>query len=144
MQNTLHQQETELLDDAKRKAQQMEQARIATQAALPGGLPSADDLQRAAALQDAAQARAQYEQMCGPGASQAAAQRSQLQAEKEQQAYKSLFADNVVRQETSSDAAGPQPPAAPVLSGQGDQLVSKADAPAKSTPAEKGQTTARL
>jgi type IV secretory pathway VirB10-like protein len=139
MQNTLHQQETELLDDAKRKAQQMEQARIATQSAVPGGPPNAYDLQRAAALQDAAQARAQYEQMYGPGASQAAAQRSQLQAEKEQQAYKSLFADSVVRQDASSDGTRPQPPARPVLPGQEDQRVSAADEPAKSTPAEKAK-----
>jgi type IV secretion system protein TrbI len=139
MQNTLHQQETELLDDAKRKAQQMEQARIATQSAVPGGQPNADDLQRAAALQDAAQARAQYEQMYGPGASQAAAQRSQLQAEKEQQAYKSLFADSVVRQDPSSDGTRPQPPVPPAISGQEDQRVSTADAPPKPTPTEKAK-----
>jgi hypothetical protein len=82
MQHTLHQQETELLDDAKRKAQQMEHARAATQSALPPGPTNSDDLQRAAALQDAAEARAQYEQMYGSGTSQAAAQRSQLQAER--------------------------------------------------------------
>ena len=100
MENTLRQQETALLDDAKRKQQQIEQARAATQAALPpGSSVSADDLQRAAALQDAAQARAQYEQMYGGTGTQGAAQRSQMQAQKEQQAYQSLFADNVVRQE---------------------------------------------
>src|SRR5579875_1204505 len=100
MENTLRQQETALLDDAKRKQQQIEQARAATQAALPpGSSVSADDLQRAAALQDAAQARAQYEQAYGGTGTQGAAQRSQMQAQKEQQAYQSLFADNVVRQE---------------------------------------------
>ena len=131
MQNTLHQQETELLDDAKRKAQQMEQARAATQSALPAGATNADDLQRAAALQDAAEARTQYEQMYGPGANQATAQRSQLQAEREQQAYKSLFADNVVRQETTSNQAAPEPVAAVSAPGQASQPVSTPDAPQK-------------
>lgn len=99
MENTLAQQETALLDDAKHKQQQLEQARAQAQASVPSGSGmGADDLQRAEALQEAAQARAQYEQMYGPGG-QAGAQRSQLQSEKEQQAYKSLFADNVVRQE---------------------------------------------
>ncbi|HEX3995100.1 MAG TPA: TrbI/VirB10 family protein [Acetobacteraceae bacterium] len=105
MENTLAQQETALLDDAKRKQQQLEQTRAAAQASIPvGSAMSADDLQRAAALQDAAQARAQYEQMYGPGG-QPGMQRSQLQAAKEQEAYKSLFADNLVRQD-----APPTPP----------------------------------
>lgn len=105
MENTLAQQETALLDDAKRKQQQLEQTRAAAQASIPvGSGMSADDLQRAAALQEAAQARAQYEQMYGPGG-QPGMQRSQLQAAKEQEAYKSLFADNLVRQD-----APPTPP----------------------------------
>jgi type IV secretion system protein TrbI len=139
MQNTLHQQETELLDDAKRKAQQMEQARAATQSALPPGVTNADDLQRAGALQDAAEARAQYEQMYGSGASQAAAQRSQLQAEREQQAYKSLFADNVVRQETATNATGPESAASPAPPGQGSQPVSSPGAPQKETAPKKAK-----
>jgi type IV secretion system protein TrbI len=138
MQNTLHQQATELLDDAKRKAQQMEQPRAATQSALPPGATNADDFQRAAALQDAAEARAQYEQMYGSSASQAAAQRSQLQVEREQQAYKSLFADNVVRQETATNATAPESAAAiSPLPGQEAQSASKPDAPSKAPGLEK-------
>ncbi|HEX3684979.1 MAG TPA: TrbI/VirB10 family protein [Bryobacteraceae bacterium] len=117
MENTLRQQETALLEDAKRKQEQIEQARAATQAALPPGSSiSADDLQRAAALQEAAQARAQYEQMYGGTEAQGAAQRSQIQAQKEQQAYQSLFADNVVRQEAppTTPHEVTAPPAAPV------------------------------
>ena len=139
MQNTLHQQETELLDDAKRKAQQMEQARAATQSALAPGPTNADDLQRAAALQDAAEARAQYEQMYESGASQAAAQRSQLQAEREQQAYKSLFADNVVRQEVATNATAPEPTASPAPPGQASQPVSSPGVPQKEAAPEKAK-----
>src|ERR1700761_5193233 len=135
LQNTMHQHKSELLDDAKRKAQQMEQARAATQSALPPGVTNADDFRRAAALQDAAEARAQYEQMYGSGTSQAAAQRSQLQAERQQQAYKSLFADNVVRQETATNATAPKPAVSTPPPGQASQPVSTPDAPQKETAA---------
>ncbi|HTU47446.1 MAG TPA: TrbI/VirB10 family protein [Bryobacteraceae bacterium] len=140
MENTLAQQETALLDDAKRKQQQLEQTRAAAQASIPvGSGMSADDLQRAAALQDAAQARAQYEQMYGTGG-QPGMQRSQLQAAKEQEAYKSLFADNLVRQD-----APPTPPqqssttqaAAPVNTGDKAANTPNGEAQLKPAAVEK-------
>jgi type IV secretory pathway VirB10-like protein len=96
--NNLKQQEAQLLDETARHAQQLARDRAAQGEVQP---MTADDLQRAAALQDAAQARAQFQQTYGsaPGTATTNSQKSQLQAEKEQQAYKSLFADNVVRQE---------------------------------------------
>jgi type IV secretion system protein TrbI len=111
--NSLQHQEAQLLDDTRRKALQMGQAGTAPPGATSTGSLATDDLERAAALQDAAQARAQFEQTYG----NQAAQRSQLQAEKEQQAYKSLFADNVVRQDSSRTATQPQNPA-PVSAAQ--------------------------
>jgi type IV secretion system protein TrbI len=96
--NNLKQQEAQLLDETARHAQQLARDRAAQGEVQP---MTADDLQRAAALQDAAQARAQFQQTyaSAPGTATTNSQKSQLQAEKEQQAYKSLFADNVVRQE---------------------------------------------
>jgi type IV secretory pathway VirB10-like protein len=82
-----------------------------------GGI-SAADLQNAEALREANEARQQYERAHGgtvPG-------RQQLQTEREQQAYKSLFADNRVRQENGANSAGatqavPQQPIQPRLAG---------------------------
>lgn len=107
LENNLQRQETQLLDETRRKALQMGQvgAAVPPGASSTGSLAT-DDLARAAALRDAAQARAQFEQTYG----NQAAQRSQLQAEKEQQAYKSLFADNVVRQDLSRTATQTQDP----------------------------------
>lgn len=107
--NSLKQQEAQLLDETARHAQQLARDRVAQGEVQP---MTADDLQRAAALQDAAQARAQFQQTYGAGAGavgQTIPQQSQLQAEKEQQAYKSLFADNVVRQESVNTSAPVQP-----------------------------------
>jgi type IV secretory pathway VirB10-like protein len=106
--NNLKQQEAQLLDETSRHAQQLARDRAAQGEVQP---MTADDLQRAAALQDAAQARAQFQQRYGAAAgppSQPNAQKSQLQAEKEQRAYKSLFADNIVRQEGVSPSTAPQ------------------------------------
>jgi type IV secretory pathway VirB10-like protein len=111
--NNLKQQEAQLLGETARHAQQLARDRAAQGEVQP---MTADDLQRAAALHDAAQARAQFQQTYGTGAgptTQLSAQKSQLQAEKEQQAYKSLFADSVVRQESVNPSAPPQPAPAP-------------------------------
>ncbi len=63
MEHTLQQQETQL-QDAGQKAQQLQKA--AQQAGLlPTSPMTTDDLQRATALQDAAQARSQYQQTYG-------------------------------------------------------------------------------
>ena len=115
--NNLKQQEAQLLDETARHAQQLARDRATQGEVQP---MTADDLQRAAALQDAAQARAQFQQTYGTGtgqATQVSAQKSQLQAEKEQQAYKSLFADNVVRQETVNASGPPQPASSAQQSG---------------------------
>ncbi|MGI9070439.1 MAG: TrbI/VirB10 family protein [Bryobacteraceae bacterium] len=94
--NNLKQAERQLQEETKERQRQLDAARAAQQN-LPVQTPmTADDLQRAAALRDAAEARQQFQQ---PDA-----QKSQLQNEKEQQAYKSLFADNVVRQEITSNS----------------------------------------
>jgi len=96
-----------LLDETARHAQQLARDRATQGEVQP---MTADDLQRAAALQDA-HARAQFQQTYGTGtgpATQVSTQKTQLQAEKEQQAYKSLFADNVVRQESVNSSATPQ------------------------------------
>ena len=108
--NNLKQQEAQLLDETARHAQQLARDRAAEGEGQP---MTADDLQRAAALQEAAQARAQFQQKYGAGGgppAQASPQKTQLQAEKEQQAYKSLFADNVIRQEgvTPSTISNPR------------------------------------
>ena len=105
--NNLKQQEAQLLDETSRHAQQLARDRAAQGEVQP---MTADDLQRAAALQEAAQARAQFQQtygVSGGSAGQVISQKSQLQAEKEQQAYKSLFADNIVRQEAVSPSTAP-------------------------------------
>jgi type IV secretion system protein VirB10 len=100
--NNLKQTEAQLRDEINRQ-QQAEQTR--------GSFAmTSDDLQRAAALHDAAQARQQFQQSYGASGPEAApgdSQKAQLQAEREQQAYKSLFADNLVRQERV-EAAGLQ------------------------------------
>lgn len=69
---------------------------------------TADDLQNAEALHDAAEARQQYAANGGQES-----QRQQLRAEREQQEYKSLFADNLVRQENAAAAPGSAPQKSP-------------------------------
>lgn len=119
MQNTLRQQEAQLLDETNRAKQQM-----AAQGVPPGPM-TAEDLQRLAAVQDA-QTRAAAHETYGAGGnagSLPASQQRQMQTEKQQQAYKSLFADNLVRQQRASSAPQPaeaaqqapvQPPSVPV------------------------------
>lgn len=108
--NNLKQQEAQLLDETARHAQQMARDRSAQGEVQP---MTAEDLQRAAALQDAAQARAGFQQTYGSTAGTGSPQKSQLQTEQEQQAYKSLFADNVVRQEGMNTSAVPRAQTSP-------------------------------
>ncbi len=131
--NNLKQQEAQLLDETARHAQQLARDRAAQGGVQP---MTADDLQRAAALQDAAQARAQFQQTYATGAGPAAqtgAQKSQLQTEKEQQAYKSLFADSIVRQESVN------PPGAPQALSSLQQPSQPPVPPATSAPDQQGQ-----
>jgi type IV secretion system protein TrbI len=62
------------------------------------GTLSIDDLQRASALAEAAQQRQQFQPRSG-GPNAETQQKNQIEAERQQRAYQSLFADNVVRQE---------------------------------------------
>jgi type IV secretion system protein VirB10 len=92
--NNLKQTEAQLQDEVNRR-QQVEKA--ASDSPM-----TADDLQRATALHDAVETRNQFQesyakQQFPSGESQ----KAQLEAERAQQAYKSLFADNLVRQERS-------------------------------------------
>ncbi len=110
-QNSLKQAEAQLEQQQKDREQQLAIARASQQDA---GLTPDQQIQRAEALQEAAQARQQYQQTYGHGDAQneqAAQQKLQTQMAQEQQAYKSLFADNMVRQEAVA-ASAPQPPAA--------------------------------
>ncbi|MBV8832595.1 MAG: hypothetical protein JO108_25620 [Acidobacteriaceae bacterium] len=112
--NNLKQAEAQLQEETRERQHQLDAVR-ASQQGLPTQTPmTADDLQRAAALQDAALAHQQFQQAygAGPGVeNQSGSQKSQIQAEKEQQAYKSLFADNMVRQESANPSGPPQQPA---------------------------------
>jgi type IV secretion system protein VirB10 len=96
--NNLKQTEAQLQEEINRR-QQVEKA--GSESAM-----TADDLQRAAALHDAAEARQRFQQnyaahQGAPGESQ----KTQLEAERQQQAYKSLFADNLVRQERAQSVS---------------------------------------
>jgi type IV secretion system protein VirB10 len=105
LENNLKQEEARLLEETARHAQQLQRDRAGQPQTPP---VSAEDLQRAAALQEAADARRQFEATYGgreaAKGQQADTQKSQLDTENEQRAYKSLFADNVIRQEP---AGGP-------------------------------------
>jgi type IV secretion system protein VirB10 len=97
--NSLKQAEAQLEQQQKDREQQLAMARASQQEA--GSTPD-QQIQRAEALQEAAQARPQYQQTYGQGGAQneqAAQQNSQTEMAQEQQAYKSLFADNMVGQE---------------------------------------------
>jgi type IV secretion system protein VirB10 len=96
--NNLKQTEAQLQEEINRR-QQVEKA--GSESAM-----TADDLQRATDLHDAAEARQQFQQnyamrQATPGESQ----KAQLEAERQQQAYKSLFADNLVRQERTQSVS---------------------------------------
>jgi type IV secretion system protein VirB10 len=90
--NNLKQTEAQLQDEVNRR-QQVE--KTASDSRM-----TADDLQRATALHDAAEARKQFqENYAKQQLSSGESQKAQLKTERAQQAYKSLFADNLVRQE---------------------------------------------
>jgi type IV secretion system protein TrbI len=104
--NNLKQAEAQLEQETKDRERQLDAVRAAQQYGSPSGSVApltTEDVQRAALLNEAT-ARQQYGQLYGTGAAQygQASQKSQTETEQEQQAYKSLFADNVVRQETAA------------------------------------------
>ncbi len=106
--NNLKQAEAQLQQEQNDRQRQLEAAK-AMQSASP--LTPDEQLQRAEALNEAATARQQYQQTYGGQAAeseQAQQQRSQTETEKEQQAYKSLFADNMVRQEAAPRSFPPE------------------------------------
>lgn len=108
--SSLKQAEAQLEQQQKDRQQQLSVARASQQAA---ALTPEQQLERAEALQDAAEARQQQQRSYangGPPNGQAQ-QKSQTELAQEQQAYKSLFADNLVRQEST---APPSPKPAPV------------------------------
>jgi type IV secretion system protein VirB10 len=109
--NSLKEAEAQLEQEQKDREQQLAMARASQR---PDALTPDQQLQRAEALQEAAAARQQYQQPYGNGGSQnaQAQQKSQTELAQEQQAYKSLFADNLVRQETVA-APGPNPAPVP-------------------------------
>ena len=99
--NGLKQAQAQLEQEKRERQQQLEAARAAEQ--LPTNDPSAE-LARAEALHQAAMAGQTYPPGYPNGApqyGQAQPQKSQANTEREQQAYKSLFADNVVRQDST-------------------------------------------
>jgi type IV secretion system protein VirB10 len=88
--NNLKQTEAQLQEEINRQQQ-----KTASESPM-----TAEDLQRAAALHDATQAQRQLqENYAKQQLSSGELQEAQLQAERAQQAYKSLFADNLVHQE---------------------------------------------
>jgi type IV secretion system protein VirB10 len=122
--NNLKQTEAQLQEEINRR-QRVEKA--GNESAM-----TADDLERAAALHDAAEARQQFEQnytarQAAPGESQ----KAQLEAERQQQAYKSLFADNLVRQERAQPISFERGNGAtPQVGVVGEQQIRPASVPA--------------
>jgi type IV secretory pathway VirB10-like protein len=111
--NNLKQTEAQLQEETRQREQQLNAMREAQQGVPPQAPPTAEDLPRALALQDAALARQQFQGAYGAGsATEGQQQKSQVQTEKEQQAYKSLFSDNIVRQDS------PNPPGPAQVSGE--------------------------
>jgi type IV secretory pathway VirB10-like protein len=97
--NNLKQAEAQLEEEQKDRQRQLGAARSRQEAATP---TVAEDLERAEALHDASITRQQYQQTYGNGATPyGQPQKSETETEQEQQAYKSLFADNLVRQEST-------------------------------------------
>jgi type IV secretion system protein VirB10 len=128
--NNLKQTEAQLQEEINRR-QQVEKA---------GSTPvmTADDLQRAAALHDAAEARQQFqENHATHQLASGESQKAQLEAERAQQAYKSLFADNLVRQERAQSPSLPREE-----SSAPRQTAAAVDLPAGATSAPETQTTA--
>jgi type IV secretion system protein TrbI len=126
--NSLKQAEAQLEQEQKEREQQLALARAAQQSA---ALTPEQQLERAEALQEAA-ARQQSQGTYGNGAAQnaQAQQKSQTESTQEQQAYKSLFADNMVRQEST---APPNPKDGPVPQ---TDVPEPASSPAPVKPAE--------
>lgn len=120
--NNLKATENQLRDELNRQKQ-------AEQIQKQAGL-SIDDLERASDLQEAAQQRQQFQQRYGaPNAE--TQQKNQIEVERRQRAYKSLFADNVVRQEhtqTVSWHSGEVP--------SGEQPSEQAESTKKDSPPE--------
>jgi type IV secretory pathway VirB10-like protein len=110
--NGLKQAEAQLEQEKRERQQQLEAVRAAQE--FPSNDPAAE-LARAEALHQAATAGQPYPPTYasgGPQYGQAQPQKSQIETEQEQQAYKSLFADNVVRQASApSFSREPHPPA---------------------------------
>ena len=110
---------------------------------------SMEDLQRASAVEEVSQQRQQSPQRYGaPNAE--LQQKNQLEAERQQRAYKSLFADNVVRQEhaqnvswhagetrPSDDAASEEVSSDQAASTKTDSQPASSTEPAEKTPARK-------
>jgi type IV secretion system protein TrbI len=123
--SSLKQVEAQLEQEQKDRQQQLSMARASQQAA---ALTPEQQLERAEAYQGAAGARQQQQRSYAKGGSPngQAQQKSQTELAQEQQAYKSLFADNLVRQESTAlshqnpaslpptHAPEPAPPPAPV------------------------------
>src|SRR6185312_5689073 len=128
--NNLKQTEAQLQDEINRR-QQVE--KTTNESAM-----SAEDLQRAAALHDAAEARQQFqENYATHQLASGESQKAQLEAERAQQAYKSLFADNLVRQERAQPISF-QRKKNPIP----QQTTEAVDSPAGAMPAPETQTTA--
>lgn len=106
--NNLRQAESGLQEETKREQMQMTQARAIEKQGLtrgPAAAPiTADDLQRAAAIRDTAEAPNVLNGNGGgtPG------RKSQIETERAQLAYKSLFADSIVRQQLPPQSPRPQ------------------------------------
>ena len=133
--NNLKHTEDQLRDEMNRQKQADQMQRQA-------GL-TMDDLQRASALEDAARERQQFQQRYG-GANADAQQRNQIETERAQRAYKSLFADNVVRQERiepvawhSGDAPSREQPPEKAGSARNEPQPPSTNEPEPNTPARK-------
>ncbi|HSU30195.1 MAG TPA: TrbI/VirB10 family protein [Bryobacteraceae bacterium] len=106
--NNLKQTEGQLQEETREREQQLNAIHNAQQTSPQQPTMTAADLQRAATLEDSALAHQQFQGNYGTTTTQEQQQKSQIQTEKEQQAYKSLFADNIVRQDSASPSAPTQ------------------------------------
>jgi type IV secretory pathway VirB10-like protein len=131
--NSLKQAEAQLEQEQKDREQQLALARASQTAALT----PEEQLQQAEALQEAAAARQQYQQTYGNGGAQnaQAQQKSQVDVLQEQQAFKSLFADNMVRQQSTAPS---NPKDSPVPQAHSVEPA-PARAPVKTTTEETGR-----
>jgi type IV secretion system protein VirB10 len=128
--NNLKQTEAQLQDEINRRQQG---EKTTNESAM-----TAEDLQRAAALHDAAGARQQFqENYATHQLASGESQKAQLEAERAQQAYKSLFADNLVRQERAQSVSSQREENAIP-----QQTTAAVDSPTGAMPAPETQTTA--